>query len=122
MDYTRSVVDYLNELGLGITAYREVPSKRPTEDEPPRPFAVVELIGCTAESRFQRSPSVDIDCWAPSPHVAESLSLDVASAMEAMPERRLDIAHVSVTTIYSSPDIESGTPRYVVSCDIYANK
>lgn len=116
MDYTRIVVDYLNGQKLGVTAYREVPADRPTS------FIVVELTGCSAENPVQRSPSVDVDCWAQTQHDAEEAASKVASAMLAMPDALPNVFRVSVSTTYNNTDIDSGTPRYTVGCDLYTNE
>lgn len=122
MDYTRMVVDYLNGLNLGATAYREVPANRPTDESPSRPFLVVELTGGAGASIVQRSPSIDVDCWASRQHDAEILAFEVVNALLVMPDALPNVFGASVSTVYSNPDPDSGTPRYTVGCDLETNE
>ena len=116
MDYTRMVVDYLNGLNLGATAYREVPSMRPES------FMVVELTGGAGANIVKRSPSIDVDCWASRQHDAEILAFEVVNALLVMPDALPNVFGASVSTVYSNPDPDSGTPRYTVGCDLETNE
>ena len=122
MDAERECVDHLNASGVGAAAYYDVPRGRP--DGPPSldRFLVVERTGGPrGEGRTSR-PMVDVQCWAPTRREAALLAEAVADAMCAMPAASDDVAHVSVTSTFRDTDLESGTPRYHVVCEIYSNR
>lgn len=111
------VVDYLNSRAdVGARAYHEVPSDRSGL----LPLVVVELTGGSAENPVQRRDSVDLDCWAGSRQEAADVAESVRSAMIGMPMSLPDVFHVSISSTYNNPDLESGTPRYTVGADIYS--
>lgn len=114
MDAVTLVIDYLNACDLGATAYPAVPSDRPDV------FMAVELTGGRQENPVAFSPSVDIDCWAPTRPEAEALASRVRRAMLAMPERSPNVFHVEIDSLYDNRDPDSGSPRYTVGCDITA--
>lgn len=115
MDYERLMVDYLNSLGLGMTAYHDVPSSRPAE------FMVVELTGGGSDSRFASRPSVDVDCWAMTRARAAEIADSVIAATRDMPDRVTNVFGTSISSTYDNPDLESGTPRYTVGVEMTAN-
>lgn len=114
MDAVTLVVDYLNACDLGATAYPAVPSDRPDT------LCAVELTGGRQTGPVAFSPSVDIDCWAPTRPEAEALASRVRRAMLAMPERSPNVFHVEIDSLYDNRDPDSGSPRYTVGCDITA--
>lgn len=108
------VVDYLNACDIGATTYPTVPSQRPEK------FCSVELTGATQPDRVRFSPSVDVDCWAPTRPEAEELAGRVKRAMLAMADEVPNVFHVEVDSLYDNRDPDSGCPRYTVGCDITA--
>lgn len=114
MDAVTLVVDYLNGQGLGATAYPAVPRDRPGT------LLVVELTGGSQPDRVRFSPSVDVDCWAPTRPEAERLAGEVRRAMLAMPDASPNVFHVEIDSFYDNRDADSGSPRYTVGCDITA--
>ena len=121
MDAARLVVDYLNSVGVGATAYHEVPRDRQTGEPTGLPFAVVEQTGGRAENPVQLELSVDVDCWAGTRRAAAVLAEAVSDAVLAMPDRLDDVFHAEVTTTYNNPDPDSGTPRTTVGVDFTYN-
>lgn len=116
MDYALMVSDYLNASGIGIPSYLDVPPKRPDE------FCVVELTGGGAEERVMRTPSVDVDCWAQTRARAAEIADEVSNELMGMPDSLPNVFGARISTVYNSPDMDSGCPRYVVGCDITANE
>lgn len=115
MDAEREVVDYLNSNGLGATAYYDVPSKRPAT------FIVVERTGGPRGEGETSRPMLDIQCWAASRRDAALLARAVEDALVDMPATVENVAHVSITSTFRDVDLETGTPRYHVVCEIYSN-
>lgn len=114
MDVERLVVDYLNSLDLGATAYYDVPADRPAS------FLVVEQTGGGLSSYVVGLPSVDVDCWAPTRREAALLAEAVARAALPMPERLGDVFYASVSSTYRNPDLDTRPPteRYTVGIDL----
>lgn len=121
MDAEREVVDHLNSLELGATAYYDVPNPRPTSLSPPRPFVVVERTGGPRGEGETSRPMLDAQCWAASRRDAALLAQAVEDALVDMPATVENVAHVSITSTFRDTDLESGTPRYHVVCEIYSN-
>lgn len=115
MDAARIAVDFLNASGLGATAYYDVPSDRPES------FVVVEQTGGSRSELVARTLAVDADCWAATRRGAALLADAVADALERMPDELDNVFWVSVSSVYSNPDLDSGTPRYTVSLSFGAN-
>lgn len=115
MDAARIAVDFLNASGVGATAYYDVPSDRPES------FVVVEQTGGSRSELVARTLAVDADCWAATRREAALLAVAVADAMERMPDELDNVFWVSVSSVYSNPDLDSGTPRYTVSLSFGAN-
>lgn len=115
MDAEREVVDYLNSKGLGATAYYDVPSKRPAA------FVVVERTGGPRGEGETSRPMLDAQCWAASRRDAALLAQAVECALVDMPATVENVAHVSITSIFRDTDLESGTTRYHVVCELYSN-
>lgn len=116
MDYALMVSDYLNASDVGVPSYLDVPPKRPAE------FLVVELTGGAYDDCVMRTPSVDVDCWAQTRARAAEIAADVSSQLMSMPDDLANVFGARISTVYNSPDMDSGTPRYVVGCDITANE
>ena len=112
MDAERIVVDYLKPLLGGVLPYYDVPADRPES------FVVVEQTGGRVSDIVVETPTVDIQCWAVSRSTAASLAGDVLSAMRLMPDRVSNCFHASVISTFRDTDLESGTPRYHVLCEI----
>lgn len=114
MDVERLVVDYLNSLNLGATAYYDVPADRPES------FLVVEQTGGGLSNYVVGLPSVDVDCWAPTRREAALLAEAVAHAAIPMPERLEDVFYASVSSTYHNPDLDTRPPteRYTVGIDL----
>ena len=112
MDAERSLVDYLNGAGIGATAYYDVPADRPAS------FLVVERTGGPRTDIVVERPMLDVQCWAESRRDAALLADAVADALRAMPDAVAECFHVSITSTYRDTDLESGTPRYHVVCEI----
>lgn len=115
MDAERVVVDHLNAKGLGATAYYDVPSKRPAA------FVVVERTGGPRGEGETSRPMLDAQCWAASRRDAALLAQEVENALVDMTATVENVAHVSITSTFRDVDLESGTPRYHVVCEIYSN-
>lgn len=115
MDAEREVVDHLNGSGIGATAYYDIPADRPSA------FAVVERTGGPRGEGGTSRPILDIQCWAESRRRAAELAGAVEAAMAAMPSSAPGIAGVNVTSTFRDADLESGTPRYHIVCELYAN-
>lgn len=115
-DYVGALVDHLNASGLGCRAYRSVPSSRPER------FMVVTLTGGPVENAVQRSPSMDVDCWATDARGSADLADAVANAVISMPDEIENVFGSRVTTTYYDPDLDSGTPRTVVSVGLWTNR
>lgn len=112
MDAERIVVDHLNAAKIGATAYYDVPGKRPTA------FIVVERTGGPHDDLVVERPMLDIQCWASARRDAALLADSVKNALLAMPASVADCFHVSVTSTFRDTDLDSGTPRYHVVCEI----
>ena len=112
MDAERTLVDYLNGAGIGAAAYYDVPADRPSS------FVVVERTGGPRSDIVVERPMLDVQCWAESRRDAALLADAVADALRAMPDAVADCFHVSITSTYRDTDLESGTPRYHVVCEI----
>ena len=110
------VSDYLNASGIGVPSYLEVPPDRPRE------FLVVELTGMGGENAVVRTPSVDVDCWAQTRARAAEIADGVVDAAFSMPVDMDNVFHVSITSCYNNPDLESDTSRYTVGVSITANE
>ena len=121
MDAERAVVDHLNASDVGATAYYDVPRKRPTD--PPRalPFVVVERTGGPRGEGETSRPMLDVQCWAIGRRNAALLAQAVEDALTDMPAIVENVAHVSITSTFRDADLESGTPRYHVVCELYSN-
>lgn len=112
MDIEEVVIDHLNHAGVGATAYPDVPRKRPTT------FVVVERTGGPRTDIVVERPMLDIQCWATERRDAALLADAVADALRAMPDAVAECFHVNITSNYRDADLESGTPRYHVVCEI----
>ncbi len=115
MDAERVVVDHLNAAGVGATAYYDVPAKRPKR------LVVVERTGGARGEGGTSTPMLDVQCWAPTRRDAAALAQAVEDALYGMPGAVADVAHASVTSTFRDRDLDSGTPRYHVVCEIYSN-
>ena len=115
MDAERAVVDHLNASEVGATAYYDVPAKRPAA------FMVVERTGGPRGEGETSRPMLDIQCWAGERRAAALLAQAVEDALADMPASVENVAHVSITSTFRDTDLESGTPRYHVVCEIYSN-
>lgn len=112
MDAERIVVDFLNASKIGATAYYDVPSKRPTA------FIVVERTGGPHSDYVVERPLLDIQCWAGTRRDAALLAEDAKTALLAMPASVADCFHASIASTFRDTDLDSGTPRYHVVCEI----
>lgn len=121
MDAERDVVDHLNSLGLGATAYYDVPNPRPTSLSPPQPFVVVERTGGPREDMVAERPVLDIQCWATSRRDAALLADSVQSAVFGMPDALENCFGASITSTFRDYDLDSGTPRYHVVAEVIFN-
>ena len=115
MDAERVVVDHLNGSEVGATAYYDVPSKRPTA------FVVVERTGGPRGEGETSRPMLDLQCWAATRRDAALLAQAVEYALVDMPASVENVAHVSITSVFRDTDLETGTPRYHVVCELYSN-
>ena len=115
MDAERVVVDYLNASEVGATAYYDVPAKRPAA------FVVVERTGGPRGEGETSRPMLDVQCWAASRRDAALLAQAVEDALADMPASVENVAHVSITSTFRDTDLETGTPRYHVVCELYSN-
>lgn len=121
MDAERAVVDHLNASDVGATAYYDVPGTRPTSLSPPQPFIVVERTGGPRGEGETSRPMLDLQCWAVERQAAALLAQAVERALADMPARAENVAHASITSTFRDRDLESGTPRYHVVCELYSN-
>ena len=112
MDAEQSLVDYLNGADVGATAYYDVPSSRPAS------FLVVERTGGPRTDIVVERPMLDVQCWAQTRRDAALLADAVVESLRAMPDAVPECFHVSITSTYRDTDLESGTPRYHVVCEI----
>lgn len=90
-----------------VPVHVSVPRNRPAS------FVVARRNGGGASNRVVDSPTVTVDCWASSSVEAAELAEDCRSAFHdsyaAMPlVRGVD----EITGPYSTPDPDSGSPRY----------
>ena len=115
MDAEREVVDYLNSKKPGATAYYDVPSRRPAT------FIIVERTGGPRGEGETSRPMLDVQCWAIGRRNAALLAQAVEDALTDMPAIVENVAHVSITSTFRDADLESGTPRYHVVCELYSN-
>lgn len=115
MDAERVCVDYLNAAGTGATAYYDVPSNRPGA------FIVVERTGGPRGEGGTSRPVIDVQCWAADRRGAAELAGRVEEALGRMPAEVDDIARASVTSTFRDRDLESGSPRYHVVCELFSN-
>ena len=115
MDAELVCVDYLNSSNLGATAYYDVPAKRPAS------CVVVERTGGPRGEGGTSAPMLDLQCWAPSRGAAAALAQAVEDALDAMPTSVDDVAGVDITSTFRDRDLDSGTPRYHVVCQLYSN-
>lgn len=115
MDAERVVVNHLNAAAVGATAYYDVPSRRPAS------LVVVERVGGPRGEGGTSRPMLDVQCWAETRREAALLAQAVEDALEDMPASVENVAHVSITSNFRDADLESGTPRYHVVCELYSN-
>lgn len=115
MDAEREVVCWLNKSGLGATAYYDVPSSRPES------FLVVEQTGGTLEELVVGRPMLDVQCWAKKRRDAKVLAEGVQEALRKMAFEHPMVFHANVTSVYRDRDMDSGTPRYHVVCELTIN-
>ena len=115
MDAERVVVDHLNDADVGATAYYDVPAKRPAA------FVVVERTGGPRGEGGTSVPMLDIQCWAPGRAAAAGLAQAVEDALDAMPGDVENVSGVDITSTFRDRDLDSGTPRYHVVCQLYSN-
>lgn len=115
MDAERAVVDHLNASGVPATAYYDVPADRPEA------LVVVERTGGPRGEGPTSRPMLDLQCWASTRRDASLLASCVEAAMAAMPDEVAAVAHASITSTFRDRDLESGTPRYHVVCELYCN-
>ena len=119
MDAEMAVVDYLNSRDLGATAYYDVPRDRPAK------LIVVERTGGPSGEGETGRAMLSVQCWCARdsggrPEAARVAGA-VVSALREMPAHVADATGVNVTSTYRDTDLESGTPRYQVVCEIYLN-
>lgn len=107
------VRDYLTPL-LDVTVERIAPERLPPV------FVRVVLNGTTRRDLITAEAMVTLECWAPTDAEAEALSRRVYGALCAMdlPDGTYvpDGEDGWAGGPYPSPDPESGTPRYVMTC------
>ncbi|OUN47314.1 hypothetical protein B5G20_04940 [Collinsella sp. An7] len=116
MDAERACVDYLNACCVGAPAYYDVPDPRPST------LVVVERTGGGAGEGPTSRPVLDIQCWAGSRRDAALLAQSVGDALADMPGAVENVAHASVASTFRDRDLESGSPRYHLVCELYANE
>lgn len=115
MDAERVVVDHLNAVGVGATAYYDVPARRPAS------FVVVERVGGPRGEGGTSRPMLDLQCWAETRRKAATLAQAVEDALADIPAGVENVSGVSITSTFRDADLESGTPRYHVVCELYSN-
>lgn len=115
MDAERAVVDHLNGSEVGAPAYYDVPASRPDA------FVTVERTGGATGEGMTETPLMVARCWAPSRRSAAELGDAVRAALVRLPETVADVSGVSVTSAFRDVDLESGTPRYQLVFQMYAN-
>lgn len=116
MDSERALVDYLNSAGLGATAHYDVPNPRPAS------LVVVDLTGGARGEGGTSTPTLDVQCWAPTRREARLLAARVEDALGDMPDHVESVSFAEVMSTFRDRDLESNTPRYHVVCTIYANE
>lgn len=116
MDAERAVVDWINAADLGWKAYYDVPAKRPDA------FAVVERTGGAFESLVIERPMVDVQCWAKKRRDAALMAEDVKAALIDMALNHPSFFHANITSTYRDRDMDTGTPRYHVVCELTLNE
>lgn len=121
MDAELACVDYLNASDLGATAYYDVPNPRPTSLSPPKPFIVVERTGGPRGEGGTSVPMLDLQCWSATRRDAALLAQAVEHALVDMPASVENVSGVSITSTFRDRDLDSGTPRYHVVCQLYSN-
>lgn len=115
MDAELVCVNHLNGSGIGATAYYDRPSACTG------PLVVVERTGGGRGEGETSRPVVDVQCWAPTRPEAYRLACAAESALVDMPGAVDDVTHVTVSSVFRDRDLETGTPRYHIVCEIYSN-
>lgn len=95
---------------LPCAVLREVPPDRPGE------FAVVERTG-GADDGLCDSAAFSVYLWAPTRRAAMELARAAASAVNGAADAVAGCFGATVASVHSSPDLDSGTPRYQVVCE-----
>lgn len=105
MDAERLFADRLNSCGLSGTAYYDVPPERPES------FVVVQRTGGSRGEIVIDTPTLDLQCWAPTRRAAEVLADEVEAVARGMPAHVPNCFSVAVSSRYRDRDLETGTPR-----------
>lgn len=109
MDAEAVAIKHLSDMGW--EAFADVPSERPDE------FVVVERTGGRRRDVVIDEPMLAVQCWSTTRSRASKMALEVARDMEGL----IEVPGVNmcrVDSIYNYPDLDSGTPRYQLTCEL----
>lgn len=99
-----AIVGYLAER-LRVPVSTNVPDPRPAS------FVTVERTGGEASYGVIDRPQVTLDMWAATDYEASELAYEVDGLLHGITAVR-GFFSASRNSMYHSPDLESGTPRY----------
>lgn len=104
MTIEATVIGWLNDQNLGVTAYGGVPANRPAR------FVTVERTGGPLDA-FRDLPNLAIQAWAQTASDAAALADTIRHALPTLTNVE-QIARVNIGSTYNWPDPLSGQPRY----------
>lgn len=109
-----AIVRYLSAR-LGVPVSTNVPDPRPAS------FVTVERTGGDASYGVIDRPQVTLDMWAATDYEASELAYEVDGLMHRVTSEP-GFFRASRNSMYHSPDIESGTPRYRATWNLTTEK
>ena len=112
MDIEKSLIDFLNNSTLSVTAYAEVPADRPTS------FITIERTGGTTNQHHVDHPICAIQCWADTRYNASILAQQVRELLLRSFIEQSGVRRVAINSMYSFPDLTAHLPRYQIVAEI----
>lgn len=109
-----AIVQYLASR-LSVPVSTNVPSQRPAS------FVTVERTGGEASYGVIDRPQVTLDMWAETDYEASELAYEVDGIMHGITAQP-GFFSASRNSMYHSPDLESGTPRYRATWNLTTEK
>lgn len=114
MDVSSMLAEAVEE-ATGVPAYCEVPPVRPDE------FVVVERTGGPRTEKVIDSATMAVDCWSKTRGASAKLAEKVSGAIVMTPETVENVFGASIVSTYNNPDLDSGTPRTSITCEVVTN-